>query len=376
MVWRPFYFGNIVVDPKNKNRLFKMGFSVIVSEDGGKSFANTAGASHGDWHDVWINPSNTKHLIGADDGGLWTSIDGGNRWIKSNNLPISQFYHVSVDNKDPYQVYGGLQDNSDWVGDSEYPGGITNNRWENLYGGDGFWTWADPSDPENYVYTEAQGGYIGRVNRHTLEARDIKPRGGYKEKLRYNWNTPIALSPNEKGAIYIGSQFLFRSPDHGETWARISPDLTTNDPIRQRQEESGGITVDNSAAEMNATIYSISESPKAAGQIWVGTDDGNVQLTRDGGQHWTNVTKNLRLPNGNWISWVEASRYDPAVAYVTNDRHTSGDFNPYVYRTRDYGRTWTQLIGPNTPGVRGYAHVVKEDPVDPNILFVGTEFGL
>jgi photosystem II stability/assembly factor-like uncharacterized protein len=376
MVWRPFYFGNIVVDPKDENRLFKMGYSVIVSEDGGKSFAETGGGSHGDWHDVWIDPSNTKHLVGADDGGLWISYDGGNRWWKSNNLPVSQFYHVSVDDKDPYQVYGGLQDNSDWVGDSEYPGGITNNRWENLYGGDGFWTWADPADPENFVYTEAQGGYIGRVNRKTHEAKDIKPRGGYKEKLRYNWNTPIALSPNEKGTIYIGSQFLFRSRDHGDTWDRISPDLTTNNPIRQRQEESGGITVDNSAAEMNTTIYSISESPKAAGQIWVGTDDGNVQLTRDGGQHWTNVTKNLRLPSGNWISWVEASRYDPAVAYVTNDRHTSGDMNPYVYRTSDYGRTWTQLIGPNTPGVRGYAWVVREDPVDPNILFVGTEFGL
>jgi len=376
MVWRPFYFANIVVDPKDENRLFKMGLSVIVSEDGGKSFAETAGGSHGDWHDVWINPANPKHIVGGDDGGLWTSYDGGNRWVKSNNLPVSQFYHVSVDDKDPYQVYGGLQDNSSWVGDSEYPGGISNSRWENLYGGDGFWAWPDPADPDNYAYAEAQGGYIGRVNRHTLESKDIKPRGGYKEKLRYNWNTPIQVSPNEKGTIYIGSQFLFRSRDHGATWDRISPDLTTNDPVRQRQEESGGITVDNSSAETNTTIYSISESPKAAGEIWVGTDDGNVQLTRDGGQHWTNLTKNLRLPKGNWISWVEASRYDPAVAYVTNDRHSYGDMTPYVYRTSDYGRTWTQLIGPGTANVRGYAHVVREDPVDPNILFVGTEFGL
>ncbi len=375
MVWRPFYFGNIVVDPKDEDRLFKMGLSVIVSDDGGKSFAGAGGGSHGDWHDLWINPTNTKHIVGGDDGGLWTSIDGGNRWIKSNNLPISQFYHVSVDNKDPYQVYGGLQDNSDWVGDSEYPGGITNNRWENLYGGDGFWTWSDPADP-NFVYTEAQGGYIGRVNRTTHEAKDIKPRAGYKEKLRYNWNTPIALSPNEKGTIYIGSQFLFRSRDHGATWDRISPDLTTNDPIRQRQEQSGGITVDNSAAELNTTIYSISESPRAPGQVWVGTDDGNVQLTRDGGQTWTNVTKNLKLPAGNWISWVEASRYDPAVAYVADDRHTTGDFTPHVYRTGDYGRTWAPLLTPATANVRGYAHVVKEDPTDPNILYVGTEFGL
>jgi|tagenome__1003787_1003787.scaffolds.fasta_scaffold20988914_6 photosystem II stability/assembly factor-like uncharacterized protein len=375
MVWRPFYFGRIVVDPKDPNRLFKMGYSITASEDGGKSFSNAAGASHGDWHDIWINPNNTKQIVGGDDGGLWYSYDGANRWWKANNLPVSQFYHVSTDSRDPYQVYGGLQDNSSWVGDQEYPGGITNNRWENLFGGDGFWTFSDPSDP-NFAYAEAQGGHVGRVNRHTLEQRDIQPKGGFKEKLRYNWNTPIALSPNEKGTIYIGSQFLFRSRDHGETWDRISPDLSTNDPIRQRQEESGGITVDNSSAEMNTTIYSISESPKAAGQIWVGTDDGNVQLTRNGGGSWTNLTPNLGMPAGNWISWVEASRYDPAVAYVTNDRHAYGDMTPYLYRTTDYGRSWQRLVGPGTPGVRGYAHVIKEDRLNPNILFLGTEFGL
>ncbi|MES2137702.1 MAG: sialidase [Pseudomonadota bacterium] len=375
MVWRPFYFARLVVDPKDPKRLFKMGYSVTVSEDGGKSFSNAAGASHGDWHDVWINPQNTKQIVGADDGGLWFSYDGANKWWKANNLPVSQFYHVSVDNKDPYQVYGGLQDNSSWAGDQEYPGGITNNRWENLFGGDGFWAWADPVDPD-YTYVEAQGGFVGRVNRKTLQARLIQPQANYKEKLRYNWNTPIHMSPNERGTIYIGSQFLFRSRDHGETWDRISPDLTTNNPIRQRQEQSGGITVDNSAAEMNTTIYSISESPRAAGQIWVGTDDGNVQLTRDGGQSWANLTPNLGMPPGNWIGWVEASRYNPAVAYVTDDRHTNGDMAPYLYRTSDYGQTWQRLVGPNTPGVRGYAYVVKEDRVNPNILFLGTELGL
>src|SRR5947209_209164 len=375
MVWRPFYFARIVVDPKDANRLFKMGYSITASEDGGRSFSNAAGASHGDWHDIWINPNNTKYIVGGDDGGLWYSYDGGNKSHTTNHLPVSQFYHVSTDNKDPYQVYGGLQDNSSWVGDQEYPGGITNSRWENLFGGDGFWAFADPSDP-NFAYAEAQGGHVGRVNRHTLEQRDIQPKGGYKEKLRYNWNTPIALSPNEKGTIYIGSQFLFRSRDHGVTWDRISPDLTTNDPIRQRQEESGGITVDNSSAEMNTTIYSISESAKAAGQIWVGTDDGNVQLTRDGGGHWTNLTPALGMPAGNWISWVEASRFDPGVSYVTDDRHAYGDMNPYLYRTADYGRTWQRLVGPGTAGVRGYAHVIKEDRLNPNILFLGTEFGL
>ncbi|HEX6661845.1 MAG TPA: sialidase [Sphingomicrobium sp.] len=375
MVWRPFYFARLVVDPKNPDRIFKMGFSITASEDGGKSFSNAAGGSHGDWHDIWINPANTKNIVGGDDGGLWYTFDGANRWWKANNLPVSQFYHVSTDNKDPYQVYGGLQDNSSWAGDQEYPGGITNSRWENLFGGDGFWTFSDPSDPD-YAYAEYQGGHIGRINRHTLEQRNIQPQGGYKEKLRYNWNTPIALSPNDKGTIYIGSQFLFRSGDHGVTWDRISPDLTTNDPIRQRQEQSGGITVDNSSAEMNTTIYSISESPRAAGQIWVGTDDGNVQLTRDGGRNWTNLTANLGMPAGNWISWVEASRYDPAVAYVTDDRHAYGDMGTYLYRTADYGRTWQRIVGPQTPGVRGYAHVIKEDRVNPNILFLGTEFGL
>ena len=375
MVWRPFYFGRLVVDPKEPDRLFKMGLGLIVSDDGGKSFASASGGSHGDWHDVWIDPTNTKYIVGGDDGGLWYSYDGGNKWWKANNLPVSQFYHVSVDNKDPYQVYGGLQDNSSWVGDQEYPGGITNNRWENLYGGDGFWAFADPSDPD-YAYAEAQGGFIGRVNRRTLQQRLIQPTAGYKEKLRYNWNTPIALSPNEKGTIYIGSQFLFRSRDHGVSWDRISPDLTTNDPVRQRQEQSGGITVDNSSAEMNTTIYSISESPRAAGQIWVGTDDGNVQLTRDGGRNWTNVTSNIGMPRGNWISWIEASRFQPAVAYVTDDRHAFGDMQPYLYRTSDYGRTWQRLVGPGTTGVRGYAHVIKEDRLNPNILFLGTEFGL
>ena len=375
MVWRPFYFGRLVADPKDPNRLFKMGFNAIVSDDGGRSFSSTTDSTHPDWHDLWIDPGNTKYMFGGSDGGLWYSYDGGNRWWMAMNLPVSQFYHVSSDEADPYKVYGGLQDNSVWVGDSQYPGGITNDRWENLGGGDGFWAFSDPSDAR-YAYGESQGGYIFRVNRQTLQQRLIMPTAGYKEKLRFNWNTPISLSPNEKGTIYIGAQFLFRSRDHGVTWDRISPDLTTNDPVRQRQEESGGITVDNSSAEMNTTIYSIAESPRAAGEIWIGTDDGNLQLTRDSGRSWSNLTASLAMPQGNWISWVEASRFDPAVAYVTDDRHQYGDMQPYLYRTADYGRTWQRMVGPETPGVRGYAHVIKEDRLNPNILFLGTEFGL
>jgi len=375
MVWRPFYFARLIVDPKNPDRLFKAAGGLIASEDGGRSFTYSGGGGHGDWHDVWIDPDNTKHVIGGDDGGLFTSWDGGNRWWKSGNLPISQFYHVSLDAKDPYQVYGGLQDNSSWVGDSAYPGGITNSRWENLYNGDGFWTLVDPTDPEA-VYAEMQGGFIGRVDRRTRAARDIQPKARYGEKLRFNWNTPIHASPTQTGTIYIGAQFLFRSRDRGDTWERISPDLTTNDPEKQKQEESGGITVDNSSAEMHTTIYSISESPLDPNAIWVGTDDGNLQLTRDGGKGWTNVVGNVKgLPKNSWVSWVESSRFEAGTAYAAFDRHTSGDTDPWVYRTTDFGTSWTRIAAPGS-GVRGYAHVVREDTVSRSILFLGTEFGL
>jgi photosystem II stability/assembly factor-like uncharacterized protein len=375
MVWRPFYFARLIIDPVNPNRLFKTNLNLIVSEDGGRSFSSTGGGAHGDWHDLWIDPRNPKYLIGGDDGGLWTSYDGGNRWHKNQNLPISQFYHVSVDNKDPYKVYGGLQDNSTWVGDTAYGGGITNARWENLYGGDGFWAVVDPSDPEA-VYVEAQGGFISRIDRRTMVARDIKPTPGYKEKLRFNWNSPIHASPTQKGTIYLGAQFLFRTRDRGDTWQRISPDLTTNDPEKQKQELSGGITVDNSSAETHTTIYSISESPRNANVIWVGTDDGNVQVTQNSGARWTNVTGNITgLPPASWVSWVEASRFDAATAYAAFDRHTYGDMTPWVYKTTDYGKTWKRIVSPDQ-GVRGYAHVIKEDSVERNLLFVGTELGL
>jgi len=377
MVWRPFYFANLIVDPHNPERLFKPDLNLIQSVDGGKSFANVGGGAHGDSHVVWIDPRDTQNVIVGDDGGLWYSKDGGNKWWKADNLPVSQFYHVSVDNADPYRVYGGLQDNACWVGDSAFPGGIANSQWANYCGGDGFWMFDDPADP-NYIYMETQGGTVTRVNRHTHEARDIQPKPNYNEKLRWNWNTPIALSPNEKGTIYMGAQFLFRSRDHGQSWDRISPDLTTNDPAMQQQEKSGGVTVDNSWAETYTTIYSISESPKQAGLIWVGTDDGNLQLTRDDGKHWSNVIGNIHgLPKGEWVSWVQASSFDPGTAYVAFDRHSFGDMAPYIYQTRDYGKSWTALVTPKqAKGLRGYVHVIKQDPVKPNLLYAGTEFGL
>jgi len=376
MIWRPFYFANLIVDPKNENRIYKPDGGLIVSTDGGRSFSGISGGAHGDFHDVWIDPDDTDHLLTGDDGGLWYSYDAGNKWWKADNLPVSQFYHVSVDMDMPYHVYGGLQDNSSWVGESEYPGGITSSRWENMYGGDGFWMFVDPTDPD-YLYAESQGGEIGRVNRRTHEARNIKPLPRYQEgKLRYNWNTPIHVSPTQKGTIYLGAQFLFRSRDYGQTWDRISPDLTTNDPAKQKQEQSGGVTVDNSSAEMHTTIFAIAESPKSPEVIWAGTDDGNLQVTRDGGKTWTNVVGNIQgLPKNAWVSSVEAGHFDAGTVYATFDAHTFGDMRPYAYKSTDFGATWSALVASDAP-VRGYAHVVKEDLVNKDLLFLGTEVGL
>jgi photosystem II stability/assembly factor-like uncharacterized protein len=376
MLWRPFYFANLIVDPKDENKVYKPDGPLVMSTDGGQSFSNIGGGAHGDFHDVWIDPLSTDRLITGDDGGVWYSYDGGNKWWKGDNLPISQFYHVSVDMSRPYRVYGGLQDNSSWVGESEYPGGITNHQWENMYGGDGFWMFADPTDPD-YVYAESQGGYIGRVNRRTHESRTIQPLPLYQEKkLRYNWNTPIHVSETNKGTLYIGAQYLFRSRDRGETWDRISPDLTTNDPEKQKQEQSGGVTVDNSAAEMHTSIFAIAESPKNASIIWVGTDDGNVQVTRDAGKSWSNVTANIRgLPHNAWVTSVDPGRFDEGTVFATFDVHTFGDMRPYAYKSTDFGRTWTSLVSPNGP-VRGYAHVIKQDLVNRHLLFLGTELGL
>ncbi len=376
MIWRPFYFANLIVDPANPDRVYKPDGGLIVSTDGGKSFSGISGGAHGDFHDVWVDPNDTDHLITGDDGGLWFSYDAGNKWVKNENLPVSQFYHVSVDMARPYNVYGGLQDNSSWVGPSEYPGGITNHQWENMYGGDGFWMFADPTDPD-YLYAEYQGGEIGRVNRKTHESRNIRPLPHYQEKkLRFNWNTPIHISATQRGTTYIGAEVLFRSKDFGQTWERISPDLTTNDPLKQRQEQSGGVTVDNSAAEMHTTIFAIAESPKNPDLIWVGTDDGNLQVTRDGGKTWTNVvTRIAGLPQNAWVTSVEPGHFDAGTIYATFDLHTFGDMRPYAYKSTDFGATWTPLITSGSP-VRGYAHVIKEDLVNPNLLFLGTEFGL
>ena len=374
MVWRPFYFANLIVDPKNADRLFKNNLNLIASEDGGKSFSGAGGRCHADWHDVWINPNNTQHTIAANDGGLCISYDGGNRWHMMMNLPISQFYHVSVDNQDPYKVYGGLQDNSSWSAESSYPGGIGNDRWQNMFGGDGFWVVTERDNP-NVIYAESQGGNVVRIDGITKSTRDIQPKALAGEKLRFNWNTPLHISPNDGKTLYIGAQVLFRSRDRGDSWERISGDLSTNDKRLQQQEFSGGITVDNSSAEMHTTIYSIAEQKGDANTIWVGTDDGNVQITRDGGKKWTNVVGNVKgLPKSSWVSAINLGN-TPGEAYITFDRHNVGDMEPYAYVTRDFGESFSRIAS-SAQGIRGYAHTLKQDPEKSNLLYLGTEFGL
>jgi photosystem II stability/assembly factor-like uncharacterized protein len=377
---RPFYFSLVVADPKVADRVYKPGLQATVSDDGGKTWGvlgagGVFGPSyHSDVHALWVNPGNTDQLVMGTDGGVYTSADRGATWRFVESLPVGQFYHVSYDMKWPYNVYGGLQDNSTWFGPSRRTGGVGGRHWQSLSPGDGFWSFVDPRD-EDVVYDEIQGGNLFRTRKSTLERKDIRPSPQAGEpRYRFNWNTPIHLSRANPGTMYYGAQFLFRTRDMGDSWERISDDLTTNDPARQRQDESGGLTLDNSTAENNATIFAISESPKNPRIIWVGTDDGHIQVTRDDGKTWTNVVKNVRgVPPTTWVSSIEAGHFDEGTAYATFDGHMDGDMKPYVHRTRDFGATWEALA----PGdLRGYAHVVKEDPVNPNLLFAGTESGL
>ncbi|MDQ3022557.1 MAG: glycosyl hydrolase [Bacteroidota bacterium] len=378
VVYRPFYFSVIAIDPTDENRVYRPAFNLNISDDGGQSFRTPSfegGFVHPDYHAIWINPKNPQQIYVGTDGGVYMSLDRGNNFMFIHNLPVSQFYHASYDLEKPYyNVYGGLQDNGSWYAPSSTPGGIDNDDWVSFGGGDGFSVIPDLTNSD-YVYWEFQGGNIRRYNKKNFEDKDVKPQPMKgEEKLRCNWNTPIFQSTLNPGTIYLGSQYLFKTNDKGETWQRISPDLTTNDPEKQKQEESGGLSIDNSSAENHCTIFAICDSPVDANIIWVGTDDGNVQVSENGGVSWNNVVENIpKLPKNTWVSSIDASSFDRSTAFATFDGHAGGDKKAYVYKTTDMGKTWTLIA---TDEISGYAHKVKQDIVNPNLLFVGTVFGL
>ena len=378
VVSRPFYFSTLVVDPKDAKRVYRPAYSFSYSSDGGYSFTDASsegGWVHSDHHALWINPNNTAQMYLGTDGGVYLSQDRGVTWIFLSNLPVGQFYHVAVDNETPYRIYGGLQDNGSWVAPSAVPGGISNGDWKSIFGGDGFWTVPDPLHPD-YAYAEAQGGTMARVHLKTFKTLDIKPQAGKGDgKLRWNWNTPIVTGAANKGNLYTGAQYLFKSTDQGRNWERISTDLTTNDPKKQEQEKSGGISADVTSAENHTTIFAIAESPLDEKIIWVGTDDGNLQVTTDGGKTWTNTSANVAktgIPAQAWVSSVEPGRFDKNTIYATFDHHTYGDHKTYLAKSTDLGKTWISL---KSNEFTGFAHKIKEDLVRPDLLFLGTEMG-
>jgi photosystem II stability/assembly factor-like uncharacterized protein len=374
LVVRPFYFSRIVVDPKNPDIILKAGLYGSMSRDGGKTFKQINGSYHADVHDYWFNTNNSDEFYLATDGGIYRTWDAGGNTEMVNNIPVSQFYHVSVDNETPYNVYGGLQDNGSWFGPSSSPGGIEARDWTSVGYGDGFRVLKHPGKP--YVYSEMQGAEgMWRYDIERNQTRNIKIFSVQDDtKLRFNWNAPLTQSPNNDDRIYQGSQFLHVSNDMGNNWTKISPDLTTNNPNKQNQEESGGISKDNSGAENHCTIFTIAESPLDEKVIWVGTDDGNVQLTKDGGKTWSNVIGNITgVPANTWCYHIEASNFNKAAAYAIFDGHTANDGNTYVYKTTDFGKTWKSIV---TDDIYGFARNIQEDYVDEDLLFLGTEFGL
>jgi len=373
---RPFYFSFLALDPLDTNIVYKPGFSLFKSTDGGKTFGSAAvegGNYHGDCHPVYIGKKDPNLLYMGTDGGVYFSMDKGNTWRFMRNLPVSQFYHVSIDMAEPYNVYGGLQDNGSWYGPSTSSYGISNSSWKSVGFGDGFYVYCDKLD-STILYWQFQGGKIAKYSLRTGEYKSLIPfRDKETKELRFNWNSPMVFSPN-RNTFYTGAQYLYKTSNRGDTWNRISPDLTTDDPKKEKQEKSGGLTIDNSSAENHCTIYTINESPLDSLIIWTGTDDGNLQVTADGGKTWSNVVKNIPgLPSNTWCSYVEPGHFDKNTVYVTFDGHRMGDKTPYIFRSADLGKTWQKLADTS---IKAYCHIIKEDLVNPELLFLGTESGL
>jgi photosystem II stability/assembly factor-like uncharacterized protein len=375
---RPFYYADIYVDPSNENRVYNLYSVVSVSEDGGKTFQDLIPWTkvHPDHHAWWIHPENPDFMINGNDGGMAITRDRGKTWRFVENLPLAQFYHINVDMERPYNVYGGMQDNGSWRGPSQVwrSGGILNSYWEEISFGDGFDVVPDPGDAR-YGYSMWQGGNLLRYDQHTGDIKYIRPVDPEEVTLRFNWNAGIAVDPFDPQTIYYGSQFLHKSSNRGDTWEIISPDLTSNDPEKQKQLESGGLTYDVTQAENFTTIITIAPSPLQQGLIWAGSDDGKVQLTRDGGKTWSNTGQNIKgAPAGSWVAQIRASTYDAAEAFAVINNYRRNDWKAYVYHTKDFGKTWKPLV--QEGHILGYALSIAQDPVAPNLLFLGGEFGL
>jgi photosystem II stability/assembly factor-like uncharacterized protein len=374
---RPFYYAEIHIDPQNENRLYTLFSGVNMSEDGGLTFPyRVAETVHLDHHAWWINPTNPRHMIEGNDGGLAITYDMGKNWRHITNLALGQFYHVTVDMEMPYNIYGGLQDNGSWRGPAYkwVNGGILNEDWDFLIGGDGFDALPVAGDPR-YCYAQSQGGAVRRMDILTGAGTSIRPTGGPNERLRFNWNAAIAQDPFDNNTIYFGSQFVHKSTDRGDNWVRISQDLSTNDPEKQKSSTSGGITRDATGAEVHCTVITISPSPVQKGVIWAGTDDGNVQVTTDGGGTWTNVSPNIKgAPAAAWIPQVTASLYNAGEAFVVLNNYRVGDNSAHLYQTKNFGKTWERIV--DDTKVWGHVLCFVQDPVEPKLMFSGTEFGL
>ncbi|MGV6846702.1 MAG: VPS10 domain-containing protein [Lutibacter sp.] len=381
---RPFYYSDIFVSPNNENRIYTIFTYVNVSEDGGKTFKRlmpTYGSNkgvHPDHHAWWINPKDPLFMMDGNDGGLNITHDGGKTWRFVENLPVGQFYHINVDNDFPYHVYGGMQDNGSWRGPAYVlkAQGIRNSYWQELMFGDGFDVVPNISNSK-LGFAMSQQGYVGRYDISTGSIKIIRPTHPNPDlKLRFNWNAAIALSPIDHKTLYFGSQFVHQSTDNGYTWKIISPDLTTNNKEQQKQFESGGLTMDTTGAENHCTILAIEPSSLNKNLIWVGTDDGQIQLTKNGGTTWSNITKNIKnFPQGAWIPQIRASKFNEGEAYIVVNNYRQFDFKSYLYRTRDYGKTWENLLK-NKPETFGYALSIIQDIKNKKLLFLGTEYGL
>jgi len=378
---RPFYFSHIAVDPVNPDHILALSNNLMESRDGGQNFSIVAKQVHVDHHTIWIDPAGSGRIIEGNDGGVALSRDNGEHWAFLHNIAIAQFYHVSSDDERPYLVCGGLQDNSAWCGPSRSKdsSGILDRHWFDLNGGDGMYA-IPAADNPNLIYNNTQNGAFMVFDRGAEQARDIEPyprdfNGGGVADLpyRFAWNAGFAVSPQNPQVLYAGGNVVFKSEDRGRTWKPISPDLTLNDKAKQ-QSSGGPVLKDNSGAEVYDAIIRITPSEKDPNLIWIGTDDGQVQFTRDGGATWMNVTAHIpSLPPWGRVESIDLSAENPGEAVIAVDRHFNGDFKPYLYRTSNYGAAWQSISG-DLPQV--YAHVAKRDRRNPRMYYAGLENGL